>query len=32
MKEDIVWYENRLFGVNKLGDMMKVIFVGVEFF
>ena len=29
-KEDTVWYENRPLGVNKLGDMMKVISVGAE--
>ena len=29
-KEDAVWYENRPLGVNKLGDMMKIISVGAE--
>ena len=29
-KEDTVWYENRPLGVNKLGNMMKIISVGAE--
>ena len=28
--EDAVWYENRPLGVNKLGEMMKTISVGVK--
>lgn len=28
--EDAVWYENRSLGVNKLGEMMKTISLGVR--
>ena len=29
-KEEAVWYHNRSLGLNKLGDMMKIISVGAE--